>query len=660
MQGNLGTKIKKTFLVGSGVVVGMFLLFAIISIFTPDLIPYPRSQSLAVSDNVSHLNNFSSHTLTAATGNLLQNNKPKYFYFNKSAKDAVKGIKVSAESYIVGDLNTGEVIMAKNAKQVFPMASVSKLMTAVVANEINTEDDIAKVSKKALATYGSNGNFRLGEKISVNELIYPLLMESSNDASEIIAENFGRDEFMSKMNLQAKKLNMSSTFYNDPSGLSFKNVSTVSDLFRLTGYIKQRKEELLAITTKKSHQNKIHAWFSTNQFLREDGYTGGKSGFTNPAKQTVISTFSVPLAKEGTRTIGIVLLRSNDRQKDVLTIVKSLNKNIYYGGVADARTDWIKERLDLPSISEPDYVKLSFAGDIMLDRGVRNSVNKNFLGDYSALFDKLGILKKSDIVFANLEGTASNKGKDIGNLYSFNMDPSVIPALKGGGIDIVSVANNHVGDWGREAYFDTLSRLQENEILYTGGAGTVSDAETPVIIEKYGMKIGYLGFSDVGPNWMAANKKVTDDGVTEEGGILLANNPRFDEIVKNASEKVDYLVVSFHWGDEYKTIHNDRQEYLAHKAVDAGAKIVVGHHPHVIQDTEVYKNSFIAYSLGNFIFDQKFSTATMQGQLLELKIYRDGGIKVKKNVIKLNNVFQPDKIIFGKEETVKFQVLKAQ
>jgi poly-gamma-glutamate synthesis protein (capsule biosynthesis protein) len=442
---------------------------------------------------------------------------------------------------------------------------------------------------------------------------------------------------------------MSSTSYSDPSGLSEKNQSTVSDLFKLTGYLKQQRENVLAITTNRSYTNKKHTWFSTNQFLREDGYIGGKSGFTDPAKQTVISTFALSLGKESTRPIGIVLLRSNDRKKDVLSILNYLKKNVYYGGQADASADWIKERLDLPDLREPEYVTLAFGGDIMLDRGVRNSVNKNFNGDYSALFEKLALLKKSDIVFANLEGTASDKGSDGGSIYSFRMDPSVIPALKGAGIDIVSVANNHVGDWGRTAYTDTLARLTENEILYTGG-GTLEEAESPKVIEKYGMKIGYLGFSDVGPNWM----KVTE----ANSGLLLASNPRFDEIVANAAKQVDYLVVSFHFGDEYKTTHNKRQEYLAHKAVDAGAKIVIGHHPHVIEDTEVYKNSFIAYSLDNFIFDQKFSKETMEGMMLELKLGRDGAIAIKKNTVKLNPYFQPDKIIFGKEEKIKFQAPK--
>lgn len=565
----------------------------------------------------------------------------KYSYFVK--KDSKKP-KLNAESYLVGDLDTGEIILSKDIDKTYPIASVSKLMTALVSIESKTENNLAKVSKRALSTYGENGDFKLNEKLKVSDLLYPLLLESSNDAAEIIAEHFDRKKFIKNMNIKAESINMTKTTYADPSGLSEKNQSTVLDLFKLTGYIKKEKTELFEITKKRSYKNKNHTWFSNNQFLQEKEYLGGKSGFTLPAKQTVISNFSLPLGKENNRPISIILLQSKDRQKDVFDILKYLKKNVYYGGASDQTKNWVEEKAE-PEY-EQDFVTLGFAGDIMLDRGVRNSVNKNFLGDYSALFEKLNIIKSYDIMFANLEGPASDKGRDLGNLYSFRMNPSIIPALKGAGISIVSVANNHVGDYGREAYIDTLGRLKENEILYTGG-GDLYEAENPTIIEKYGMRIGFLGFSDVGPR----NMEVTD----ENAGLLLANNPRFKEIITNASAKVDHLVVSFHFGDEYKNMHNKRQEYLAHTAVDAGAKIVIGHHPHVMQDTEVYKNSFIAYSLGNFIFDQKFSIETMQGMLLELKLYKNGEITTKKNIVKLNKVFQPDKIILGKEEIVKFK-----
>jgi D-alanyl-D-alanine carboxypeptidase len=477
--------------------------------------------------------------------------KQKYFYFNKD--DEAK-LRLSAESYIVGDLNTGEVILSKNAENKYPIASVSKMMTALVADQIAEKDETTKVSAEALKTYGTNGGLYKGEQIKVKDLIYPLLLQSSNDAAEVIARHFERDTFMKKMNQQADILKMINTFYDDPSGLSNKNQSTVSDLFKLTGYIYKNQKHLLDISKTRSYNTKKHSWFSTNQFLRNSNYIGGKSGFTNPAKQTVVSVFNLPLGRDSSRPIGIVLLRSNDRAKDVNNILKYLNKNVYYGGEADAYSDWIKEKLNIPSIKDPDYVTLSFLGDIMLDRGVRASVNKNFSGDYSKLFDKMDVLEKSDIVFANLEGPASDQGKDLRNLYSFRMDPNAIPALKGANFSILSVANNHAGDWGPDAFSDTLSRLTENEILYTGG-GYSNEIEKPTIIEKYDMKIGFLGFSDVGPQ----NLKPT----LEKQGILLANNPRIKEIISNASKEVDYLIVSFHFGDEYKTTNNKRQQTLA-------------------------------------------------------------------------------------------------
>jgi len=177
---------------------------------------------------------------------------PKYFYFNKIS-GAIP--KVTASAYLVGDLDTGEIILTKNQNQKFPTASVSKLMTALVADEINGGDEVAQVTKRALATYGENGGFRLGEKMKVSDLFYPLLLESSNDAAEILAEHFDREAFVKKMNQEAAILQLSETSYEDPSGLSPKNQSTAYDLFKLAGFIHKEKHELLDITTLRSYSN---------------------------------------------------------------------------------------------------------------------------------------------------------------------------------------------------------------------------------------------------------------------------------------------------------------------------------------------------------------------------------------------------------------------
>ena len=586
-------------------------------------------------------------TPNTAVTPLPQQNTTENFYF---IKDSNKKPNVSAESYFVGDLDTGEVILEKNENKIFPIASVSKLMTAVVSKDIQDQTEVTKISKTALATAGKNGDLRLNEKIKISDLIYPMILESSNDAAVAIAENSGKDTFIEKMNDKAKSLNLLNTSFQDPSGLSNKNLSTVSDLFKFSQYLKKNTPDLLQLSTLKSYKTKNHIWFNISQFLNIPGYQGGKRGYTDESKQTALSLFTLPLGSTGMRNIGITILRSPDRLKDMKNIVSYLNKNIYYGGTNDADMAWVKNKEGLLDDSTPNFVTLLFGGDIMLDRGVKNSVLKNFNGDYSKMFEKIDSLKNADIVFANLEGAASDQGIDKHNLYSFRMDPSVVPALKGSGFDVLSVANNHIGDWGRSAFTDTLSRLEENEIDYTGGGINKNEAEKPTIIEKNGMKIGYIGFSDVGPESLEAGPS--------ESGILLANDPNFEDIIKNASKQVDYLVVSFHFGIEYQKKHNRRQELLAHKAIDNGAKIVIGSHPHVVEDTETYKNGYIAYSLGNFVFDQYFSTDTMQGMLLQIKLSKDGNMTVQKNAMQLNKVFQPDKIIKGKEEKIKLQAIK--
>ena len=568
----------------------------------------------------------------------------QYFYVNK---DQDGEPKVSAKAFLVGDLDTGEIILSQNPNAVFPLASVSKLMTALVTKEIANPNDTTTISKEALATEGKNGELKLGEKIKVTDLLYPLLLESSNDAAEALAEHFDRDSFLSKMNEVAKQLNMTGTSYEDPSGLSENNKSTVFDMFKLAGYITRQQPDLFKITTLRSYYNKKQSWSNISQFLGDSDYLGGKSGYTSAAKQTVVSLFSLPLGQNGDRPIAITLLQSTDRRKDVETILRYLQKNIYYGGTADANTNWVAERVNASDLQDQNFVALAFAGDIMLDRGVRNSVVKNFNDDYSALFENSNILQNADISVANLEGTASDQGVDQENLYSFRMDPAVVPALKGAGIDVLSVANNHIGDWGRPAFTDTLAHLTENEISYIGGGNNKTEAETPVIIEKYGMKIGFLGFSDKGPDSMTAGPNTP--------GILLASDPDFDLIIKNAAKQVDDLVVYFHFGEEYQTKHDVRQESLAHEAIDDGARIVIGSHSHVVEETEVYKNGFIAYSLGNFIFDQSWSAPTMQGMLLQIKLFNDGSMTVQKNPTQLSPAFQLNAITEGKEEKIKFQ-----
>ncbi len=285
---------------------------------------------------------------------------------------------------------------------------------------------------------------------------------------------------------------------------------------------------------------------------------------------------------------------------------------------------------------EPE-VTLTFAGDIMLDRGVKTSVLKNFAGDYNQLFKNVNLFRDDDITFANFEGTATTKGYKTGSKYSFRMDPKVLTAVHDASIDIVSFANNHVGDYAMSGFTDTMRGLTEAGVPFTGAGTNYAIAQQPTIIEKNGVLVGYLGFTDVGPNWLAAKDT--------SAGILLASDPDFAGIIARAKSVCDVLVVSIHWGVEYQP-HTEREAQLAHAAIDAGADIIAGTHPHVPQDLETYKNKLIIYSLGNFIFDQSFSPETMNGLVVQTTVTKSGEISdTKEFKSSLNKQYQVESII---------------
>jgi poly-gamma-glutamate synthesis protein (capsule biosynthesis protein) len=252
-----------------------------------------------------------------------------------------------------------------------------------------------------------------------------------------------------------------------------------------------------------------------------------------------------------------------------------------------------------------DYeIKLLFVGDVMMTRYVEKKIKK-LNKEYIYPFEKiLNYLKTFDYVIANLEGPISDKGVKIGSKYSFRMKPNVAEALSKANINVVNLANNHIFDYGKVAFEDTLKNLEKNNIKYFG------NSYEPLIIEKEGVKIGFLGFSDFLKHLEVKEGKI---------GIAIVNS-NLSEIIKKAKEKVDILIVSFHWGEEYQKLANERQRKLAKIAIDAGAYLVIGHHPHVMQDIEKYKEKFIFYSLGNFIFDQNFSQETMIGGGVEVYI----------------------------------------
>ncbi len=286
---------------------------------------------------------------------------------------------------------------------------------------------------------------------------------------------------------------------------------------------------------------------------------------------------------------------------------------------------------------------LIFVGDIMLSRSVGVKIKKS--GDNRFPFLKIADkLKSADLTFGNLEGPISDKGVNQGSIYSFRADPQVIEGLKFAGFDVLSLANNHIFDWGKDALVDTINRLKTENIFSVGVGENKTDANEPVIINLDGTKIAFFAYTNLYPKTLEAEEN--------SSGISHFEIEAVKNIIRETKKSTDLVIISFHWGDEYKIKVNEEQKNIAYELVDAGADLIIGHHPHVIQEVEKVssssassgqadKSAWIAYSLGNFVFDQNFSNETMEGLMLKVKIQGNKISGIQPIKIKINSNFQP-------------------
>ena len=257
-------------------------------------------------------------------------------------------------------------------------------------------------------------------------------------------------------------------------------------------------------------------------------------------------------------------------------------------------------------------VDLIAVGDLMLARGIKEKA-KLYGWDY--FFEKVkDILKSGDITFGVLDAPISNRGKPNPSKPKdsplFKTEPEVIFALKKAGFSVLCLANNHILDYGEEGLVDTIKYLKKAEISYFGAGKNENEARKPAIIEKSGVKVAFFGYTYT----YKASKNTPGCPILEEKIIK--------EDIHNLKDKVDFIVVSFHDGIEYSDYPTPHRVKLARKAIDWGADIVLGHHPHVLQGVEKYKQGFIAHSLGNFISDladSKYRKEAMSKCLLAKK-----------------------------------------
>lgn len=274
----------------------------------------------------------------------------------------------------------------------------------------------------------------------------------------------------------------------------------------------------------------------------------------------------------------------------------------------------------LPQNNDNQELRLLFFGDLMLDRQVAKIIEKNGLDSLLSKLNEDEFTKDYDLVGANLEGAVTNNGEHYkpDNIYDFAFKPELIAELKNYGFNFFTVANNHLADQGIKGIEETYQNLSDLDFYYLGcqdrsfkidennlasSSSFLSlDNCSARVVEIKGNRLIFLAFSIV-------------YGAIDENLII--------EKIEFLRQEADWLIVLPHWGIEYQSKAALSQERLAKKMIEAGADLIIGSHPHVIQNYEIYQNKAIFYSLGNFIFDQYFSPETQEGLAVSLTLNKN-------------------------------------
>ncbi len=274
----------------------------------------------------------------------------------------------------------------------------------------------------------------------------------------------------------------------------------------------------------------------------------------------------------------------------------------------------------VPYPHETARVSFAIAGDVIPHEAVRAAAAAQGEGEagWAALLsDVADVFQSADFGFVNMETPVAPEHSRGTKAFMFNAPVALPQALKASGIRIVSFANNHVMDQGWPGFFETREHLREVGLLFAGTGDTEAQTFQPVFTEANGIKVGWLGMT----RWLNGNRNPDNPAEPhvnffpypgESGGAPGATEDQVLAAIKAARAQCDFLVVSIHWGIEYQPAPRPDDVDLAHKMLDAGASVIVGHHPHVLQPVETYRtadgrNTVIFYSLGNFLSNQSRS-----------------------------------------------------
>lgn len=294
--------------------------------------------------------------------------------------------------------------------------------------------------------------------------------------------------------------------------------------------------------------------------------------------------------------------------------------------------DFSAQKKKLPQSSEE--VSLIAVGDISYSRGVERIVKKQ--EDINYPFLKIReYLKSTDLVSGNLE-TPITQGREISDFEMvFRSNPGTEQALKQAGFSVLSLANNHTPNFGEKGLKDTFNYLENVGVKYVGAGKDEQEASQPVYIETKGIKFAFLAYNDT--DVVPTNYEASEN----HAGTAFMRIEKTTEVVKEAKQEADFVIVSMHAGTEYTDKPNDSQVNFAHAAIDAGADLIIGHHSHVVQTMEEYKGKYIFYSLGNFVFDQMSSQATKEGLAIKVYFTKNEISKISISPVVMDNFAQP-------------------
>ncbi|MEP6908270.1 MAG: CapA family protein [Pseudoxanthomonas sp.] len=271
-------------------------------------------------------------------------------------------------------------------------------------------------------------------------------------------------------------------------------------------------------------------------------------------------------------------------------------------------------------------VSLVFVGDIMVAETPGELIAKGI--DPFKPFESF--LDAHDLRIGNLECVIATTGKAEVKPFTFRADPQTIPVLARH-FDGLSLANNHSGDFGKEAFAEQLGLLRKAGLPYFGGGENLAEAHKPWIVERNGLRIALLGYVEFKPRSFEAT--ATRPGVAWSGED---DDVISDIIAARQVYHADIVIPYLHWGWEDEPNPSERLREFSKRMLDAGADMVVGSHPHVTQGVEYYKGKLIVYSLGNFLFNSFDTVATTTGWVLQVRMNRDGMLDWKTRVARLD------------------------